>query len=143
MSASAAVLATSRLLLPISRMKDQDCCMNVLVKSALSGRLINSYPSLSDKVASGDSRPWNLTVQPVSLVSCVEKQVAVVCLADPGSFRSLHALVQQCGGGRGRLEVASLAATEDSGTTVQTDASGIHKPPRLPQMPTGPTYANW
>lgn len=32
-------------------------------------------------------------------------QVTVVCLAEPGCFRSLHSFVQGAPGGAGRLEV--------------------------------------
>ena len=35
-------------------------------------------------------------------------QVTVVCLAEPGCFRSLHSFVQGAPGGAGRLEVRVL-----------------------------------
>jgi hypothetical protein len=41
-------------------------------------------------------------------------QLTVVCLVDPGAFRSMHAFTQNSCEGAGRLEVVSLAVTEDA-----------------------------
>ena len=40
-------------------------------------------------------------------------QVTVMCLVEPGAFREMHSFVQKSCDGSGRLEVISLAATED------------------------------
>ncbi|EIE26602.1 Shwachman-Bodian-diamond syndrome, partial [Coccomyxa subellipsoidea C-169] len=40
-------------------------------------------------------------------------QLTVTCLVDPGAFRSLHTFVQSSCDGEGRMEVVSLAATEE------------------------------
>lgn len=41
-------------------------------------------------------------------------QLTVTCLVDPGAFRSLHTFVQGSCDGEGRMEVVSLAATEEA-----------------------------
>ena len=46
-------------------------------------------------------------------------QVAVVCLIDPGAFRTMHAFVQGSCDGTGRLDVVSLAAIEEAPASVQ------------------------
>jgi hypothetical protein len=51
-----------------------------------------------------------------------------MCLIEPGAFREMHAFVQKSCDGAGRLEVISLAATEEVGH-AHDSASG------LPSMP--------
>lgn len=41
-------------------------------------------------------------------------QLTVTCLVDPGAFRGLHTFVQSSCDGKGRMEVVSLAATEEA-----------------------------
>ena len=38
----------------------------------------------------------------------------MMCLVEPGAFREMHSFVQKSCDGSGRLEVISLAATEDA-----------------------------
>ena len=51
----------------------------------------------------------------------------LVCLVEPGIFRSVHAFIQTSSGGSGRLEVLALAATAemDVDAAVATTAGGI------------------
>ena len=60
-------------------------------------------------------------------------QVTVMCLVEPGAFREMHSFVQKSCDGSGRLEVISLAATED--------VPSVHAAPAhdsLPGVPGGP-----
>lgn len=53
-------------------------------------------------------------------------QVTVICLAEPGCFRGLHGFVQGAAGGGGRLEVLSLAASEESDARpAEPDAAAL------------------
>jgi hypothetical protein len=47
------------------------------------------------------------------------RQVVVVCLVEPGCFRRVHAFVQSVAGGLGRIEVLSLAATQEGDATAE------------------------
>ena len=63
-------------------------------------------------------------------------QVTVMCLVEPGAFREMHSFVQKSCDGSGRLEVISLAATED--------VPSVHAAPAhdsLPGVPGGPRAA--
>ena len=59
-----------------------------------------------------------------------------MCLVEPGAFREMHSFVQKSCDGSGRLEVISLAATED--------VPSVHAAPAhdsLPGVPGGPRAA--
>ena len=64
----------------------------------------------------------------------VSGQVAVVCLIDPGAFRTMHAFVQGSCDGMGRLDVVSLAATEEVPAAAQQQQQQPEpQPPRQEQ----------
>ncbi|BDA40780.1 Ribosome maturation protein SBDS [Coccomyxa sp. Obi] len=49
-------------------------------------------------------------------------QLTVICLVDPGAFRGLNTFVQSSCDGEGRMEVVSLAATEEAPTVGKREA---------------------
>ena len=65
----------------------------------------------------------------LSDIEYVVAQLSVVCLIDPGAFRQMHAFVQSSCEGAGRLDVVSLAATEE----VPSHASQQQQPQMPPQ----------
>ena len=67
-------------------------------------------------------------------------QVTVVCLVDPGAFRPLHAFLQSSCGGAGRLDVLSLAATEDVPAGALQQQS--QPEPSVPSQPDGRSAAD-
>ena len=64
-------------------------------------------------------------------------QVTLMCLIEPGAFREMHAFVQKSYDGAGRLEVISLAATEEVGH-AHDGAGGL---PSMPAAATEPAAA--
>jgi ribosome maturation protein SDO1 len=50
---------------------------------------------------------------------------SVVCLVEPGTFRSVHTFIQTSSEGAGRLEVLSLAATGEAEADVGAAAAGL------------------
>lgn len=50
---------------------------------------------------------------------------SLVCLVEPGIFRSVHSFIQTSSGGAGRLEVLALAATAEADADVAAAASGV------------------
>jgi hypothetical protein len=55
-------------------------------------------------------------------------QVTVVCLAEPGCFRSLHSFVQGAPGGAGRLEVRTLVLQHTGPATATSRRRRVHQP---------------
>lgn len=51
----------------------------------------------------------------------------MVCLVEPGCFREVHSFTQTATGGGGRIDVVSLAATEegDGSTEFASSAAGF------------------
>ena len=52
-------------------------------------------------------------------------QFCLVCLVEPGTFRSVHSFIQTSSGGMGRFEVLALAATGELDADVGAAAAGI------------------
>ena len=61
-------------------------------------------------------------------------QVTLVCLIDPGAFRPMHAFLQSACGGAGRLDVLSLAATEDAPAGADSAQLQQQQQPQPPQQ---------
>ncbi|KAL4446200.1 hypothetical protein ABPG77_003007 [Micractinium sp. CCAP 211/92] len=55
----------------------------------------------------------------------VGSSFSLVCLVEPGIFRSVHSFIQTSSGGAGRLEVLALAATAEADADVAAAASGV------------------
>ena len=57
--------------------------------------------------------------------------MTVVCLVEPGCFREVHSFIQAATGGSGRIDVVSLAATEEGDGSTEFEASAAGFAERL------------
>lgn len=85
----------------------------------------------SAMVAASGAAPRTTLTRSTSSVHSVHNLTAgssfsLVCLVEPGIFRSVHSFIQTSSGGAGRLEVLALAATAEADADVAAAAaSGV------------------
>ncbi len=81
-------------------------------------------------VAASGAAPRTTLTRCTSSVHSVHNLTAgssfsLVCLVEPGIFRSVHSFIQTSSGGAGWLEVLALAATAEADADVAAAASGV------------------